>query len=56
VDWISSKAEKLMLKSIRMARSRGKIKDGDDVLEKVVELGFLTESDDSSYGKYGRLL
>jgi hypothetical protein len=56
VDWISSKAEKQMLTNIRKLRLRGKIKDGDDILKKVVELGFLTESEDSSYGKYGRFL
>jgi hypothetical protein len=54
VDWISSKAEKQMLTNIRVMRNRGKIKDGDDILKKVVELGFLTESEDSNYGKYGR--
>lgn len=56
VDWISSYSEKQMLNNIRVAKSRGKIKDGDDILKKVVELGFLTESEDSSYGKYGRFL
>jgi hypothetical protein len=54
VDWISSKAEKQMLTNIRKLRLRGKIKDDDDILKKVVEFGFLTESEDSSYGKYGR--